>query len=99
MSGPVRSWVHSGAELLICSRGSSHDTAKYIEMDIVWACGSLAIKMFIVSQYLPKFSSLYTPRIGNHYEHDCLVVDIGDLLDDEPERVVPRQREVHKAEV
>ena len=58
MSGPVRSWVHSGAELLICSRGSSHDTAKYIEMDIVWACASLANiladKMFTVSQYLPR---------------------------------------------
>ena len=45
-SGPVLSSVHSEAEELIWSRGSSHDTAKYMEMDMVW---SLSLMLLISS--------------------------------------------------
>ena len=46
MSGPVLSSVHSVAEELMRSLGSSHDTAKYIEMDMVW---SLSLMLLISS--------------------------------------------------
>ena len=44
--GPVFTSVHSEADALIWRRGSSHETPKYIDIDMVWKKDFLFVYLF-----------------------------------------------------